>query len=152
MPQFIHLTNYICSFKPNKVGLVFGVYNFIQLFENDFNHFQGGILEALGRLFRSNMMVYLYPYREDNKDDALIDLNSVQLNSNHQQLLEYIKNSGQVKNLEGYDDKLLHIYSRKVLTMIRNSEPGWEDLVPDEIAKTINEKCLFGHPCTQIIK
>jgi hypothetical protein len=152
MPQFIHLTNYISTFKPNKMGLVFGVYNFIQLFENDFNQFQGGILEALGRLFRSNMMVYLYPYREENKDDKLIDLDSVELNSSHQQLLEYIKNSGQVKNLEGYDDKLLHIYSRKVLKMIRNSEAGWEELVPEEIAKTINEKCLFGHPCTQVIK
>ena len=57
-----------------------------------------------------------------------------------------------MKNLEGYDDSLLHIYSRKVLKMIRNDEKGWEELVPKAIADTINEKCLFGHPCTHVIK
>ncbi len=33
-----------------------------------------------------------------------------------------------------------------------NDEKGWEEFVPEEIAKTINEKCLFGHPCKHIIK
>ncbi len=152
MPQFIHLTNYIAGFKPKNMALVFGVYNFMQLFENDFDIFPGGILEALGRLFRSNMKIYLYPYREESKDDQLIDLNNVSVSEGHTKLLEYIIDSGQVKNLEGYDDSLLHIYSRKVLKMIRNDEKGWEELVPKAIADTINEKCLFGHPCTHVIK
>ncbi len=152
MPQFIHLTNYIYSFKPQKMALVFGAYNFMQLFETDYTQFAGGILEALGRLFRSNMMVYLYPYKEDEAKDKRINLDSIKLSGPHGQLLEHIKATGQVKDLTGYDEKLLHIYSRKVLKMIRNSEEGWEELVPKEIAKTINEKCLFGHPCENIIK
>ena len=153
MPQFIHLTNYISNFKPKNMALVFGVYNFKQLFETDYNQFPGGILEALGRLFRSNMMVYLYPYKEETRDDQLMDLDSIlPEGENNARLLDYIKKAGQVKNLEGYNNNYLHIYSRKVLEMIRNSEPGWEEFVPDEIAKTINEKCLFGHPCEHIIK
>ena len=63
MPQFSHLTHYISSFKPKEMGLVFGVYNFMQLFESEYDHFAGGVLEALGRLFRKNMTVYLYPYK-----------------------------------------------------------------------------------------
>jgi hypothetical protein len=31
--------------------------------------------------------------------------------------------------------------------MITSGEEGWEKYVPEEISKTINEKCLFGHPC-----
>jgi hypothetical protein len=31
--------------------------------------------------------------------------------------------------------------------MIIGNEAGWEKLVPESVAKTINEKCLFGHPC-----
>jgi hypothetical protein len=31
--------------------------------------------------------------------------------------------------------------------MIVSDEPGWEKMVPVSVAKTINEKCLFGHPC-----
>ena len=150
MPQFSHLTHYISSFKPGKMALVFGVYNFMQLFETEYSQFAGGVLEALGRLFRDNVLVYLYPYREDNKADHLIDFNSAKLESHNQPLLDYIKSIGNVKNLEGYNDEFLHIYSRKVLKMIRNSEEGWEEFVPEEIAKVINEKCLFGHPCTKV--
>ena len=124
----------------------------MQLFESDYAQFSGGVLEALGRLFRSNVNVYLYPYREETQADRLIDLNSIKLDNNNQNLLEFIKANGQVKDLEGYNDELLHIYSRKVLKMIRNGEEGWEDFVPEKIAKKINEKCLFGHPCTNIIK
>ncbi len=42
---------------------------------------------------------------------------------------------------------ILHIYSSKVLQMIVKNEPGWEEMVPPSVAKAINEKCLFGHPC-----
>lgn len=152
MPQFSHLTHYISSFRPPQVGLVFGAYNFMQLFESEYNQFEGGVLEALGRLFRSNVRVYLYPYREENEKDKLIDLKNVKLERPTQYLLDYIKGSGNVQDLEGYDDELLHIYSRKVLKMIRNNEEGWENFVPKEIAEVINEKCLFGHPCTNVIK
>jgi hypothetical protein len=31
--------------------------------------------------------------------------------------------------------------------MIVNNEPGWEKMVPESVARAINEKCLFGHPC-----
>ncbi|MBT4790470.1 MAG: TonB-dependent receptor [Halobacteriovoraceae bacterium] len=149
MPQFMHLTNYISRFKPKNIGLVFGVYNFMQLFETNYSQFRGGILEALGRLFRSNVMIYLYPYREESQSDKLMDLDGITVNNTNDYLLEYLKRSGQVKNLSGYNDALLHIYSRKVLEMIRNSESGWEDLVPSEVAKEINDECLFGNPtCT----
>lgn len=147
MPQFFNLTNYVSTFKPKNIGLVFGVYNFMQIFDEQYHQLKGGILEALGDLFRPNVKVYLYPYKEEDKEDQLINLNSVEVASQLKYLLKYIIATGQVKNLTGYNEELLHIYSRKVLRMIRNSEPGWEEFVPAEIAKTINDNCLFGHPC-----
>lgn len=147
MPQFFNLTNYLSNFKPQHIALVFGVYNFMQIFDDQYTQLKGGILEALGNLFKPNVKVYLYPYKESQSDAEFIDLNSATVPKHLESLLEHIKLSGQVKNLTGFNEGLLHIYSRKVLEMIRNSEPGWEELVPKEIAKTINEKCLFGHPC-----
>lgn len=146
MPQFFSLTKYIATFKPKHVGLVLGVYNFMQIFDDNYNKLAGGMLEAMGHLFRKNVQVYLCPYKEDEKGE-LIDLNNVEPSADKKFLLEHIKISGKVKNLDGIDESLLHIYSRKVLQMIRNSEKGWEKFVPEEIANTINEKCLFGHPC-----
>ena len=152
LPQFFRLSNYLANFKPKNVALVMGVYNFMQIFNEDYNQLNGGILEALGRLFRPCTKVYLYPYREESEDDQLIDLSTVEVEDAHKSLLEHLVFTDRVKDLKGYDNKLLHIYSRKVLKMIRSNEEGWEELVPKEIAKTINDKCLFGHPCTHIIK
>ncbi len=152
LPQFFRLSNYLANFKPKNVALVMGVYNFMQIFNEDYNQLNGGILEALGRLFRPCTKVYLYPYREESEDDQLIDLSTVEVEERHKSLLEHLTLTDRVKDLKGYNDKLLHIYSRKVLKMIRSNEEGWEELVPKEIAKTINDKCLFGHPCTHIIK
>jgi hypothetical protein len=53
----------------------------------------------------------------------------------------------QIDDVAGFDGDILHIYSSKVLQMIVTNEPGWESMVPPSVAKTINEKCLFGHPC-----
>ena len=147
MPQFFNLTNYLTSFKPQNIALVFGVYNFMQIFDDEYTQLKGGNLEALGNLFKPNVKVYLYPYKESETDKVFIDLNSATVPKHMESLLEHIKLSGQVKNLTGFNEDLLHIYSRKVLEMIRESKPGWEKLVPKEISKTINEKCLFGHPC-----
>lgn len=152
MPEFFRLSNYLANFKPSKVALVLGVYNFMQIFGEDYKSLKGGILEALGILFKPYTKVYLYPYREDKADDSLVNLKTVKIDKEYQSLLEHLVQTKQVKDLVGYDDKLLHIYSRKVLKMIRSDEKGWEDLVPTVIADTINEKCLFGHPCIKVIK
>lgn len=146
-PQYFHLTNYLRRFKPSNLGIVLGAYNFKQIFDDDYNQLPGGMMEALGRLFMENVRVYLYPYREEKQTDELINLKNMPVPDKAKYLIDYIKSSGQVKDIEGYDDSILHIYSRKVLKMIINDEKGWEEFVPKKIAKTINDKCLFGHPC-----
>lgn len=64
-----------------------------------------------------------------------------------QNIYAHIKASNQINDVSSPDRDLLHIYSSKVLQMIVANEPGWEEMVPPEVAKLINDKCLFGHPC-----
>lgn len=146
-PQYFKLSQYLQRFRPQHVAIVLGAYNFMQIFDNDYNQASGQTLEALGLLFRPNVMIYLYPYREESETDEMIKLSTMKVCKENEHLLNYVKSTGQVKDLEGVDESILHIYSRKVLNMIINSEKGWEKYVPEEISKTINEKCLFGHPC-----
>lgn len=147
-PQYFKLSNYLQRFKPKNIAIVLGAYNFLQIFDNEYNQVSGETLEALGLLFRPNVCIYLYPFREENRSDELINLASMKVCEENTPLLEYVKSKAQVKDLIGVEDKYLHIYSRKVLKMITSGEPGWEKYVPEIISKTINEKCLFGHPCT----
>ncbi len=145
--QYFKLSTYLQRFKPQNIAVVLGAYNFMQIFDNDYNQASGQTLEALGLLFRPNVKIYLYPYREESETDEMIMLSTVKVSPENEHLLNYVKSTEQVKDLEGIDESILHIYSRKVLNMIVNDEDGWEKYVPKEISKTINEKCLFGHPC-----
>ena len=62
-------------------------------------------------------------------------------------LFAHLKGMKQIDDVAEFDKDILHIYSSKVLHMIVNNEPGWEKMVPPSVAKAINDKCLFGHPC-----
>jgi hypothetical protein len=146
-PQYFKLSTYLQRFRPENVAIVLGAYNFMQIFDDEYNQASGQTLEALGLLFRPNVMIYLYPYREATETDEMIKLSTMKVCDKNAPLLTYVKATGQVKDLEGVDESILHIYSRKVLNMIINDEKGWEKYVPKQISKTINDKCLFGHPC-----
>jgi hypothetical protein len=127
------------------LGLVLGIYNFQQVFTEEYSNVEGGILSALGQLFRENTKVYIYPYKsEKGMLESLVNL-TVPPSFNH--VYQHLKDNNKIIDVQEPDKDLLHIYSSKVLHMIVNNELGWEKMVPPSVAKTINEKCLFGHPC-----
>lgn len=146
-PQYFKLSQYLQRFRAQNIAIVLGAYNFMQIFDDEYNQTSGQTLEALGLLFRPNVTIYLYPYREESETDEMIKLSTMKVCSKNEYLLSYVKSTEQVKDLVGVNENILHIYSRKVLNMIINNEKGWEKYVPAEISKTINDKCLFGHPC-----
>jgi hypothetical protein len=145
-PQYYRLSSYFAKYTNRNIGLVLGVYNFKQVFDEEYSNLEGGLLAALGQLFRKNVYVYVYPYKsEDQKEFTTLE--SLKVPDASKPLFEYLKASQQVVGIHNFREDVLHIYSRKVLNMIVNNEPGWEKMVPESVAKTINEKCLFGHPC-----
>jgi hypothetical protein len=145
-PQYYRLTQYISTFRARHVGLVLGVYNFNQIFDDSYTGIEGGLMGALGELFRPNIHVLVYPYMSEDKSEFLT-MKNLEVPAEQDYLYKHLKKSGQLHDIENFQEDSLHIYSRKVLNMIINNEPEWESLVPESVAKTINEKCLFGHPC-----
>lgn len=145
-PQYYRLANYFARMSVPNLGLVLGIYNFQQVFtDTDYSKVEGGILSALGQLFRDKVKVYIYPYKNDK--GVIESLNNLKVPSNFQHIFDHIKENKKVLDVANPDKNLLHIYSSKVLQMITTNEPGWEVMVPPSVAKEINEKCLFGHPC-----
>jgi hypothetical protein len=124
---------------------VLGIYNFQQVFTEEYSSVEGGILSALGQLFRDNVKVYIYPYKSEK--GMLESLENLNVPAATKHVYEHLKTNGKIVDIQSPSKDLLHIYSSKVLHMIVNNEPGWEAMVPPSVAKTINEKCLFGHPC-----
>ncbi len=144
-PQYYKLTNYFAKLNVPNLGLVLGIYNFQQVFTEEYSSVEGGILSALGQLFRDNVKVYIYPYKSEK--GMLESLDNLNVPAATKHVYEHLKANGKIVDIQSPSKDLLHIYSSKVLHMIVNNEPGWEAMVPPSVAKTINEKCLFGHPC-----
>lgn len=144
-PQYYKLANYFAHMNVPNLGLVLGIYNFQQIFTEEYANVEGGILGALGQLFRNNVKVYIYPYKSE--EGQLESLDNLEVPVQFKHLYNHLKGANQIENVKNPNKDHLHIYSSKVLQMIVNNEPGWEKMVPPSVAKTINEKCLFGHPC-----
>jgi len=144
-PQYFKLAKYFTRLNVPHLGLVLGIYNFQQVFNEAYSDTEGGILASLGQLFRENVSVYVYPYKSEN--GALESLQNLKVSDNFKHVYAHLKENNQIHDVTSPDKDILHIYSSKVLQMIVNNEDGWEKMVPPSVAKTINEKCLFGHPC-----
>jgi hypothetical protein len=144
-PQYYKLANYFDRLNVPHLGLVLGIYNFQQIFTAEYANVEGGILAALGQLFREYVKVYIYPYKSE--EGAIETLANLEVPEKFDHLLAHLIGSKQIDDVENFDKEILHIFSSKVLHMIVNNEPGWEQMVPPSVAKTINDNCLFGHPC-----
>jgi hypothetical protein len=144
-PQYYKLANYFAKLNVPNLGLVLGIYNFQQVFSDEYANVEGGILGALGQLFRENVKVYIYPYKSE--EGQLESLGNLSVPEEFKLLYDFLKKSNQILDISKPNKELLHIYSSKVLQMIVGNEEGWEKMVPESVAKAIHEKCLFGHPC-----
>ena len=144
-PQYYKLSSYFAKLNVPHLGMVLGIYNFQQIFTEKYANVEGGILGALGQLFRENVKVYIYPYKSEKKD--IETLANLEVPSEFNFLLAHLKGMKQIEHVKGFNKEILHIYSSKVLQMIVSNEKGWEEMVPPSVAKAINDNCLFGHPC-----
>ena len=106
-------------------------YNLIQIFdEKYYRDLSGGILEAFGKLFYRDLKVYMYPYK-DEESGEFITSDNLKVHPRMKELYKFFKNNGKLKDIQNFDPEILHIFSRKVLQMIKEDEDGWEEMLPE---------------------
>ncbi|MFV0247396.1 MAG: TonB-dependent receptor [Tenacibaculum sp.] len=143
--EYFKLIEYFSEFSRERMGLTIGVNNLIQIFdEKYYRNLSGGILEAFGKLFYRDLKIYLYPYKKEVTDEYLNSEN-LKVHPRIKELYKFFKNNGRLVDIKDFNPEVLHIFSRKVLQMIKNSESGWEEMLPKGVSETIKEKRLFGY-------
>ena len=143
--EYYRLAEYFSNYTKEKIVLTMGVNNLVEIFdEKYYEHLNGGILEAFGKLFYKNLKVFLYPIK-DTKNGKIINSNNLQVDPSMKNLYKFFKYNNKIIDIFSFNEDLLEIYSEKVLSMIGNQEKGWEDLIPDAVTKLIKEKELFGY-------
>lgn len=142
--QYYKLLDYLSRFTNKRMGVILGVPNLKQIFEEKYyRHLNGGILEAFGRMFNRDLKVYLYPYQKQ-KGNELTTSENLQIHPRFRSLYNYLIYNNRIVDVD-FDKKVLNIFSPVVLRMIKNGIEGWEDMVPAYVDNIIKEKKLFGY-------
>src|ERR1700741_859117 len=72
--EFYRLTTYFRRYTKQMVGVVMGINNLLEVFnEKYYEGLDGGILESFGRLFKNLIKLYIYPMRKSAYDRYCID-------------------------------------------------------------------------------
>ncbi|MTG97798.1 MULTISPECIES: TonB-dependent receptor [Myroides] len=142
--EYYKLTEYFCTYTDQKIAMSLGVSSLLNIFEEKYyKNLTGGILEALGKLFRKNMKIYLYPMMDKEKN--IINSTNLKVDIQMKELYKFFKKQGQIVDITEYEEKHLGIFSRDVLKQLQEKKDGWEQQLPAGISQMIKEKELFGY-------
>ena len=143
--EFYKLVDYMSQFRIIKLRVIVGIQTFEKVMdESYYTDLKGGLVFALGKLFPSNMKMYIYPAWIEN-GNKLLTLSQLRLKDQTGHLLSYLIASRKILDIPNVNQKFLNIYSHMVLDGIQAHNPDWEKLVPKYIAQRIKERKLFGY-------
>lgn len=141
--EYYKVIDYLAQYSNEKIALSIGATNLLDIFDSKYyNQLNGGLFEALGKLFNRNLEIYVYPSKEQNGE--IIDSENLKIREEKYQVLyNFFKNENQIIDIKNYDEENLSIYSHEVLEKIKKNTPDWKSFLPESVAKIIDDKKLF---------
>ncbi|HRE81743.1 MAG TPA: TonB-dependent receptor [Opitutaceae bacterium] len=169
--EYYRLTSYFRRYTKEMIGVPMGINNLLEVFnEKYYEHLEGGILEAFGRLFRNAVKLYVYPMHQNAYEHyiagaqlvstlpsaqampvnafasaVLITAKNLQVSDHLRNLYAHLLENHYIDCIVGFDRAILDIFSRDVLQRIKKQDPSWERMVPTPVATAIKKRGLFGY-------
>lgn len=141
------LSFYLSNLTNKRLAFVMGYYNLQEVFNHEkYNDRPGGLFGGIGALFGHRTDLFVYPARSDDGKKILTTKDADVLDD-IKPLISYLCHINRIEDIKDYDKDHFSIWSRVVLKMIQNNQPGWEVMVPKVVANAVKEKCLFEFPC-----
>lgn len=143
--EYYRLAAYLTRYTQDPIAVTMGVASLEEIFlESYYSNLEGGILEAFGKLFTKNLRIYVYPLR-DPATGRLRTVETANIPENLCNLYKHLKEHGRIRQMDNFDESVLHIFSRDVLRRIKEEDACWESMVPQEIAEMIKRRRFFGY-------
>jgi len=142
---FHRLTRHLRRFTDQRIASVLGIPTLEQIFdEKYYGDLEGGILEGLGRLFKGDVKLYVYPFRHIATGE-LVTAENMRVSSRLRHLYAHMIENEYIEPLRKFDAGQLHIFPREVLTRIEQGDPSWETMVPAPVVTIIKARGFFGY-------
>jgi hypothetical protein len=143
--RYFRLAAYLVQHNKKMIGIAMGVRRLRELFDDAYyRDLNGGILEAFGRMFKSDLKLYIYPVLE-GEGPRLVTAANLEVAPHLRHLLAHLLENQHIKDLSQYQKNHLRTFARDVLGLIRSGDPAWETLVPPAVVRRIRERRLFGY-------
>ena len=143
--EYYRLASYLSRYTNRMIGLVMGVPSLIEILDEKYYlNLEGGILEALGRMFKHGLKLYVYPVI-DETTGAILSATQVHVAPNLRALFQYLIDNRYIEEITDYRKDFLCIYPATVLAKLKAGDKSWEEMVPPEVAQIIKEREFFGY-------
>ncbi len=131
--EFYSLTSYLARYTTQPAAIVLGVHLLQQIFEDKwYEDLPGGTLEALGKLFKKNVKLYIYPGEQEGTVTTVADAPIPEhLHGIFNHFIEH-------QHIIGVDcscPELLPYSPSDIRELQHDNEPKWKELVPKEVWK-----------------
>ena len=143
--EFYKLSDYFSALKINKLRIVVGILTFTKIFDPSYyNKLNGGILEAIGRLFKHNTKLYVYPAL-DKENNTLLDSTNMDIPSDIKHIYNYLVENRRILDIKNHNKAWIEFFPHDVIEKIKNNDNRWESMVPKFVSKQIKKHELFGY-------
>jgi len=168
--EYFRLSSYFRRFTEEPLAIVMGIKNLLDVYQTQYYEgLDGGILEAMGRLFKNKVNLYVYPrsanaggaFAEERKEAVakglrptappratdgsdVITTSNLVVEATIRQLHAHLLERSYVRDLTGVDAGILGIFASDVRRMIISGDSSWVDLVPEAVVPVVRDQGLFG--------
>ena len=143
--EYYRLAGYLSRYTDRMVGLVMGVPSLMEIFDEKYYlNLEGGILEALGRMFKGELKLFVYPM-VDEQGGKIVTATQLEVAPNLRSLFQYLIDNRFIEEITHFHPEYLRIYPPDALAKLQSGDSGWERMVPPEVVKIIKERQFFGY-------
>ena len=143
--EYYRLAGYLFRYTNKPIGLVMGVPSLVEIFEEKYyTNLEGGILEAVGRMFKGGLRLYVYPMI-DEASGKIITATQIEVAPNLRSLFRYLIDNQCVQEITDYHPEYLRIHPPDVLAKLQSGDTSWERMVPPEVVHIIKNREFFGY-------
>ncbi|MBL7828497.1 MAG: TonB-dependent receptor [Saprospiraceae bacterium] len=145
--QHKQLIAYFSEYRIPRIGIAMGVRKLQRIVTETCRNNPRNLLGAFGEIFLQNVRFYIYPAlvlpEESGDENGLMNARNLEVSPAIRFLYQYLLDNKNIIDIEGFNPQVLNIHHKEVLHQIREGLPGWEALVPIEVAAFIKENRLF---------
>jgi hypothetical protein len=141
------IAEYLASYSDSLIGFAVEVRTIKQLVQEQFyTHLAGGVLEAVGRLYKRSVKLYIYPAR-DPLSGRVETMDDVEVPAPWHHLHRLLRELGRLALVRPANEAWLSIERDHVLSLIERGDGSWRSLVPEKAANIIASRQLFRRDC-----